>query len=76
MLAARQGALESARVLIDGGAALNLTDPDGTSAMVTAIINGHYDVAALLVEQGADPNLAMPRAWRRSTRSWTCTRSR
>ena len=26
--------------------------------MVTAIINGHYDVAALLVQHGADPNLA------------------
>jgi ankyrin repeat protein len=57
MLAARQGALQSARVLVDGGAALNLTDPDHTTAMVTAIINGHYDVAALLVERGADPNI-------------------
>jgi len=57
MLAARQGSLESARVLVDRGAALNLTDPDGTTATVTAIINGHYDVAALLVQHGADPNL-------------------
>ena len=57
MLAARQGSLASARVLVDRGAALNLTDPDGTTAMVTAIINGHYDVAALLIERGADPNL-------------------
>ena len=56
MLAARQGSLASARALVDRGAALNLTDPDGTSAMVTAIINGHYDVAALLVQRGADPN--------------------
>ena len=57
MLAARQGALASARGLVDRGAALNLTDPDGTTAMVTAVINGHYDVAALLVQRGADPNL-------------------
>ena len=26
--------------------------------MVIAIINGHYDVAALLLEKGADPNVA------------------
>ena len=58
MLAARQGALASATVLVDRGAALNLADPDNTSAMVTAIINGHYDVAALLVDRGADPNIA------------------
>ena len=57
MLAARQGSLASARVLVDRGAALNLTDPDGTTAIVTAIINGHYDVAALLIQHGADPNL-------------------
>jgi ankyrin repeat protein len=58
MFAARQGALASARVLVERGAALDLTDPDHTSAMVTAIINGHYDVAALLAEQGANPNVA------------------
>jgi ankyrin repeat protein len=29
----------------------------GTSALVFAIINVHYDLAALLVEKGADPNV-------------------
>jgi ankyrin repeat protein len=57
MFAARQGALESARVLIEGGASLDLTDPDRTSALVIAIINGHYDVAALLLQRGADPDI-------------------
>ena len=57
MYAARQGALETARVLIDSHADLNLTDPDGTSALLFAVINGHYDVAALLLDRGADPNL-------------------
>ena len=37
---------------------LNLTDPDGTTALVLAIINGHYDTAAMLTEKGADPNIA------------------
>jgi uncharacterized protein len=58
MYAARQGSLDAGRALVEGGASLNLTDPDATTAMVLAIINGHYDVAALLAEKGADPNLA------------------
>jgi ankyrin repeat protein len=58
MYAARQGSLDAARTLVEAGANLNLTDPDGTSALLLAIINGHYDTAALLTEKGADPNLA------------------
>ena len=30
--------------------------PDGTSALVLAIINAHYELAAVLVDRGADPN--------------------
>ena len=33
MLAARQGAMEGVRALIEGGADANLTDPEGTSAL-------------------------------------------
>lgn len=58
MYAARQGALEAVRALAEHGADLDLTDPDGTTALVLAIINAHYDVAALLLERGADPNIA------------------
>jgi ankyrin repeat protein len=58
MYAARQGSLGAARVLADAGAGLNLTDPDGTTALVLAIINSHFDTAALLLAKGADPNLA------------------
>ena len=29
----------------------------GTSALVFAIINSHYDLAAMLIEKGADPNV-------------------
>jgi len=56
MYAARQGALDAARALIDGGADLNAADPDGTPALTFAIINGHYDVAMLLADRGADVN--------------------
>jgi ankyrin repeat protein len=58
MYAARQGSLGVARVLAEKGADLNLTDPDRTTALVLAIINSHYDTAALLLAKGADPNLA------------------
>ncbi len=58
MYAARQGSLAAARVLAGAHANLNLTDPDGTTALVLAIINAHYDTAVMLLDAGADPNIA------------------
>ncbi len=58
MYAARQGAVEAARVLLDANADRNATDPDGTTALVIAIINAHYDLGALLLARGADPEIA------------------
>jgi ankyrin repeat protein len=58
MYAARDGALEAAEVLVKRGAKLDVTDPGGTTALVLAIINYHYDLAAMLLEHGADPNVA------------------
>jgi ankyrin repeat protein len=44
--------------LVDGGAAVNLVSPgDQATPLLVAIINGHFDVAATLLERGADPNL-------------------
>jgi len=57
MYAARSGALAAAEALVDGGANLNVQDPDGMTATILAVINGHYDVAALFIEKGANPNL-------------------
>jgi ankyrin repeat protein len=45
-------------VLVEAGADVNAMTPDGISAVVIALINGHYDVAGLLLEKGSDPNLA------------------
>jgi ankyrin repeat protein len=45
-------------VLGDAGADVRAADPDGTHALLLSITNGHYDTAALLVEEGADPNQA------------------
>jgi len=58
MYAARQGALDAARALVDAHADLAAADPDGTPALTFAIINGHYDLATLLIEKGADVNQA------------------
>ena len=58
MFAARQGASEGARALIEAGAPMNSTDPDGTTALNIAIINAHFDTAAVLIEKGADLNAA------------------
>ena len=57
MYAARENALDAGRALVKGGAGLNLVDPDGATALVIAIINAHYEFAALLLEAGADPNV-------------------
>ena len=57
MYAARDGAPDAVRALAKGGADLNATDPEGTTALVRAIINSHYDTAAVLVEEGANPNI-------------------
>lgn len=58
MFAAREGAVEAVRALAESGANLNLTDPEGTTALIVAVINGHYDVVSALIENGADPNIA------------------
>ena len=59
MHAARQGALEAGKALAESPQIdLNIVDPDGTTALVVAIINAHYDFAAMLLDKGADPNVA------------------
>ena len=58
LFAARENCLKCLPVLIEAGADLNATTPDGISAVVLALINGHYDVAGALLEAGTDPKLA------------------
>ena len=58
LYASREGSLDAVRELAAGHADLDLTEPDGTNALVMAIINAHYDVAAFLLAAGADPNVA------------------
>lgn len=57
IFAARQGDLESAKLLIAAGANINQTTNGGWSPLLTATNNRHYIFAKYLVEQGADVNL-------------------
>ena len=57
--AARQGSANAVRALVGGGVDVNQVSPgDRATPLLVAIINGHFDLAAYLIEHGADPNLA------------------
>ncbi len=58
LFAARVGDLASAKLLVAAGADVDDQPPYGTSATVVAAHSGHGDVAAFLLERGADPNAA------------------
>jgi ankyrin repeat protein len=63
VFAAREGDLESARLLIDGGANVDQTTEYGWSPLLTAVNNRHYKLASFLLERGADVNLANKGGW-------------
>ena len=54
LYAAREGCLECARHLLQGGADINLTDSDRTTPLVLALLNMRFDTAAYLISFGAD----------------------
>jgi ankyrin repeat protein len=56
MWAVRDGNEPVVRRLVEGGADLNITNADSASAMMLAIVNDRFDMAATLVELGADAN--------------------
>ena len=56
LFAVRGGHVAAARVLLDEGLTVDETLPDGTSALVLAVINAHYELAGFLVDRGANPN--------------------
>jgi len=58
MFAARVGDLASAKLLVDAGANVNDADAWGVSATVLAEHSGYGDLAAYLLDKGADPNKA------------------
>jgi ankyrin repeat protein len=58
MFAAREGDVESARVLVAAGADVNATGGDGKDALGLALFNGSYEVASFLVDNHAKVNQA------------------
>lgn len=57
-LAARDGRIETAAALLDGGADINQRAGDGSTALVVALLNGQWDLALDLINRGADPSIA------------------
>ena len=59
MLAARSGFSDAAKILVAAGADVNQNSVgDKTSPVLIAAINGHFDLAKWLLDQGANPNAA------------------
>ena len=55
--AAREGDVESARILLEAGADVNTPHPEHGSPLVIAIASGHEELAMFLLKSGADPNI-------------------
>jgi len=56
MFAVRNGHADVVEALVKGGADPKLTNADGASATVVAIVNDRFDLAKELLDLGADPN--------------------
>jgi ankyrin repeat protein len=56
MFAVRNGHTDVVEALIKGGADPKLTNADGASATVVAIVNDRFDLAKELLDLGSDPN--------------------
>ena len=55
--AVREGHREAATALLDGGADLDQVSADGSSPLLMATLNGQFDLALVLIERGANPDL-------------------
>ena len=63
VFAARQGSIESARLLLEAGADVNQQTEYGWTALLAAIHNRYYRLAMFLLEHGADPTLTNKGGW-------------
>ena len=73
LYAARDGRLESARLLVAAGADVNQTDPNGVTPLLMAITNNHVDVARFAIERGAAINVV---DWYGRTPLWAAVEAR
>jgi ankyrin repeat protein len=56
LFAAREGCVECAKSLVEGGADMNMADPEVVTPLVLAIQNEHFDLAGYLIQKGANVN--------------------
>jgi ankyrin repeat protein len=57
LYAARDGCYDCIEALIGAGADVNVPTPEGVTALMLALDNDHNDVAKLLLDRGANPQL-------------------
>jgi ankyrin repeat protein len=63
VFAAREGSLETAKVLVEAGADVNQTTEYGWTPLLVATNNRNYKLGAYLLEHGANPNIANKGGW-------------
>ncbi len=59
MLAAREGLIDVVRHLLRVGVDIDATTAKGTTSLIDAIEGGHEEVANLLLDEGANPNVCV-----------------
>ena len=63
LFAAREGNLETVKILLDAGADVNQTSEYGWTALLVATQNRYYKLGAYLLQRGADPNIQNGGGW-------------
>jgi ankyrin repeat protein len=63
VFAAREGRLDTAKVLVEAGADVNQTTEYGWTPLLVATNNRNYKLGAYLLEKGANPNIANKGGW-------------
>ncbi len=58
LYASRQGCSDCVEALISAGADVNVPTPEGVTPLMVSLDNDHNDVAALLLDRGANPHVA------------------
>ncbi len=57
LFAAREGDIDSVKVMLDAGVDINNTGADDRTALLVGIMNKEYTFAKFLLDQGANPNI-------------------
>jgi ankyrin repeat protein len=73
LYAARDGRLESARILVAAGANVNERDPNAITPLLMAITNNHVEVARFMLDHGAAVNVV---DWYGRTPLWAAVETR